>query len=115
MTTPNGRFVTQKKFCLSMSDLLPLLAITIHLESRNPMWSVSSILIRLLTFYGKLIVVSRPLLLEEPLSILFGFRAPFNSYMDNSPTTGSVAINQRLAKLSLAFNCINATFQKLFP
>ncbi|AED95943.1 ubiquitin conjugating enzyme-like protein [Arabidopsis thaliana] len=42
MTTPNGRFVTQKKICLSMSDF--------HPESWNPMWSVSSILTGLLSF-----------------------------------------------------------------
>ncbi|KAF3956925.1 hypothetical protein CMV_018006 [Castanea mollissima] len=82
MTTPNGRFMTQKKICLSMSDF--------HPESWNPMWSVSSILTGLLSFM-----------------------------MDNSPTTGSVnttvAEKQRLAKSSLAFNCKNATFRKLFP
>ncbi|XP_010482359.1 PREDICTED: probable ubiquitin-conjugating enzyme E2 33 [Camelina sativa] len=82
MTTPNGRFVTQKKICLSMSDF--------HPESWNPMWSVSSILTGLLSFM-----------------------------MDNSPTTGSVntsvADKQQLAKSSLAFNCKNATFRKLFP
>ncbi|CAH8279166.1 unnamed protein product [Arabidopsis lyrata] len=82
MTTPNGRFVTQKKICLSMSDF--------HPESWNPMWSVSSILTGLLSFM-----------------------------MDNSPTTGSVntsvAEKQGLAKSSLAFNCKNATFRKLFP
>ncbi|CAE6232818.1 unnamed protein product [Arabidopsis arenosa] len=82
MTTPNGRFVTQKKICLSMSDF--------HPESWNPMWSVSSILTGLLSFM-----------------------------MDNSPTTGSVntsvAEKQQLAKSSLAFNCKNATFRKLFP
>ncbi|KAL1208300.1 putative ubiquitin-conjugating enzyme E2 33 [Cardamine amara subsp. amara] len=82
MTTPNGRFVTQKKICLSMSDF--------HPESWNPMWSVSSILTGLLSFM-----------------------------MDNSPTTGSVntsvAEKQELAKSSLAFNCKNATFRKLFP
>lgn len=82
MTTPNGRFMTQKKICLSMSDF--------HPESWNPMWSVSSILTGLLSFM-----------------------------MDNSPTTGSVnttvAEKQRLAKASLAFNCKNATFRKLFP
>ncbi|XP_022723677.1 ubiquitin-conjugating enzyme E2 34-like isoform X2 [Durio zibethinus] len=33
MITPNGRFMTQKKICLSMSDF--------HPESWNPMWSVS--------------------------------------------------------------------------
>ncbi|KAH8521225.1 hypothetical protein H0E87_002329, partial [Populus deltoides] len=38
---------------------------------------------------------------------------------DNSPTTGSVnttaADKRRLAKDSLAFNCKNAAFRKLFP
>ncbi|XP_010273799.1 PREDICTED: ubiquitin-conjugating enzyme E2 34-like [Nelumbo nucifera] len=42
MITPNGRFITQKKICLSMSDF--------HPESWNPMWSVSSILTGLLSF-----------------------------------------------------------------
>ncbi|XP_010540108.1 PREDICTED: ubiquitin-conjugating enzyme E2 34 [Tarenaya hassleriana] len=82
MITPNGRFMTQKKICLSMSDF--------HPESWNPMWSVSSILTGLLSFM-----------------------------MDNSPTTGSVNTTatekQRLAKSSLAFNCKNPTFRKLFP
>ncbi|XP_054781294.1 ubiquitin-conjugating enzyme E2 34-like [Prosopis cineraria] len=82
MTTPNGRFITQKKICLSMSDF--------HPESWNPMWSVSSILTGLLSFM-----------------------------MDSSPTTGSVSTTteekQRLAKSSLAFNCKNATFRKMFP
>ncbi|XP_052183723.1 ubiquitin-conjugating enzyme E2 34-like [Diospyros lotus] len=82
MTTPNGRFMTQKKICLSMSDF--------HPESWNPMWSVSSILTGLLSFM-----------------------------MDKSPTTGSVttsiAEKQRLAKSSLAFNCKNPTFRKIFP
>ncbi|KAL3720717.1 hypothetical protein ACJRO7_005516 [Eucalyptus globulus] len=82
MITPNGRFMTQKKICLSMSDF--------HPESWNPMWSVSSILTGLLSFM-----------------------------MDNSPTTGSVNTTaeekQRLAKSSLAFNCKNQTFRKIFP
>ncbi|XP_038708381.1 ubiquitin-conjugating enzyme E2 34-like isoform X2 [Tripterygium wilfordii] len=82
MTTPNGRFMTQKKICLSMSDF--------HPESWNPMWSVSSILNGLLSFM-----------------------------MDSSPTSGSVsstvAEKQRLAKVSLAFNCKNTTFRRMFP
>ncbi|XAR51307.1 Ubiquitin--protein ligase [Bertholletia excelsa] len=82
MITPNGRFMTQKKICLSMSDF--------HPESWNPMWSVSSILTGLLSFM-----------------------------MDNSPTTGSVSTTvdekQCLAKSSLAFNCKNTTFRKMFP
>uniref|UniRef100_A0A7N0RJL8 E2 ubiquitin-conjugating enzyme n=2 Tax=Kalanchoe fedtschenkoi TaxID=63787 RepID=A0A7N0RJL8_KALFE len=82
MTTPNGRFITQRKICLSMSDF--------HPESWNPMWSVSSILTGLLSFM-----------------------------MDTSPTTGSVtttdAEKRSLAKASLAFNCKNPTFRKIFP
>ncbi|KAM3232996.1 putative ubiquitin-conjugating enzyme E2 33 [Capsicum chinense] len=82
MVTPNGRFMTQKKICLSMSDY--------HPESWNPMWSASSILTGLLSFM-----------------------------MDTSPTAGSVtttvAEKQKLAKASLAFNCKNPTFRKLFP
>lgn len=42
MTTPNGRFATNKKICLSMSDF--------HPETWNPIWSVSSILTGLLSF-----------------------------------------------------------------
>ncbi|KAL3632849.1 Ubiquitin-conjugating enzyme E2 34 [Castilleja foliolosa] len=42
MTTPNGRFMTQTKICMSMSDF--------HPETWNPMWSVSSILTGLLSF-----------------------------------------------------------------
>ncbi|KAL7140471.1 hypothetical protein ABFS83_09G122900 [Erythranthe nasuta] len=42
MTTPNGRFLTKTKICLSMSDF--------HPESWNPMWSSSSILTGLLSF-----------------------------------------------------------------
>lgn len=82
MTTPNGRFLTETKICLSMSDF--------HPESWNPMWSVSSILTGLLSFM-----------------------------MDNSHTTGAVttttAEKVKLAKASLAFNCKNSTFRKLFP
>eukprot|EP00249_Psilotum_nudum_P006587 c19907_g1_i2 orf=410-1156(+) len=42
MITPNGRFVTHKRICMSMSDF--------HPETWNPMWSVSSILTGLLSF-----------------------------------------------------------------
>ncbi|KAG6518024.1 hypothetical protein ZIOFF_021425 [Zingiber officinale] len=42
LITPNGRFSTNTKICLSMSDF--------HPESWNPMWSVSSILTGLLSF-----------------------------------------------------------------
>jgi len=42
MLTPNGRFRTGKKLCLSMSDF--------HPESWNPMWSVSTIITGLISF-----------------------------------------------------------------
>ncbi|KAG5523628.1 hypothetical protein RHGRI_035430 [Rhododendron griersonianum] len=88
MVTPNGRFMTQKKICLSMSDF--------HPESWNPMWSVS-----------------RPSLVHVCIAFFVCWQ------MDNSPTTGSVTTTvdekQRLAKSSLAFNCKNATFRKMFP
>ncbi|KAG7388332.1 Ubiquitin-conjugating enzyme E2 J2 [Phytophthora pseudosyringae] len=42
MSTPNGRFKTNQRLCLSMSDF--------HPETWNPMWSVSSILTGLYSF-----------------------------------------------------------------
>jgi ubiquitin-conjugating enzyme E2 J2 len=42
MCTPSGRFVTNRRLCLSMSDF--------HPESWNPMWSVSTILTGLYSF-----------------------------------------------------------------
>jgi ubiquitin-conjugating enzyme E2 J2 len=42
MITPSGRFVPNKRLCFTMSDY--------HPELWNPMWSVSSILMGLLSF-----------------------------------------------------------------
>lgn len=42
MITPSGRFETNKRICLSMSDF--------HPETWNPMWSTSSVLVGLLSF-----------------------------------------------------------------
>ena len=42
MLTPNGRFKTQTRLCLSMSDF--------HPETWNPLWSVSTILMGLYSF-----------------------------------------------------------------
>mmetsp|Transcript_13684 Transcript_13684/g.38754 ORF Transcript_13684/g.38754 Transcript_13684/m.38754 type:complete len:246 (-) Transcript_13684:110-847(-) len=42
MLTPSGRFATNTRLCLSMSDF--------HPETWNPMWSVTSILTGLLSF-----------------------------------------------------------------
>ncbi|WMV22546.1 hypothetical protein MTR67_015931 [Solanum verrucosum] len=176
MTTPNGRFMTQKKICLSMSDF--------HPESWNPMWSVSSILTGLLSFMVKFVLLMQLIMTPGvPISSAYVFsdhalftlcfsfyenvisfacvwtiefylslctealvevednlksshhikdhlsysikatsewyRRKEGSLMDNSPTTGSVsttvAEKEKLAKASLAFNCKNPTFRKLFP
>ncbi|RVX16891.1 putative ubiquitin-conjugating enzyme E2 33 [Vitis vinifera] len=83
MTTPNGRFMTQKKICLSMSDF--------HPESWNPMWSVSSILTGLLSFMernneeGKAFVVA-----EED-----------DGMEEGSPSSGANDSNERMVLKSL--------------
>ena len=82
MLTPSGRFKTNTRLCLSMSDF--------HPETWNPMWSVSTILMGLVSF-----------MLEE------------------SPTTGSISTSdytkRALAKESLEFNCKDKVFVELFP
>lgn len=45
MLTPNGRFKTGRRLCLSMSDF--------HPESWNPMWSVSTIITGLVSFMAE--------------------------------------------------------------
>jgi ubiquitin-conjugating enzyme E2 J2 len=42
MCTPNGRFLTDRRLCLSMSDF--------HPETWNPMWSVATVLMGLYSF-----------------------------------------------------------------
>lgn len=42
MVTPNGRFATNKRLCLSISDF--------HPDTWNPAWSVATILTGLLSF-----------------------------------------------------------------
>lgn len=42
MITPNGRFATNKRLCLSISDF--------HPDTWNPAWSVATILTGLLSF-----------------------------------------------------------------
>ena len=82
MFTPNGRFKTNRRLCLSMSDF--------HPETWNPMWSVSSILTGLYSFM-----------------------------LDSAHTHGSMEATtetrKQLAAASLAANCKDAHFCRLFP
>ncbi|KYQ91026.1 putative ubiquitin-conjugating enzyme E2 [Tieghemostelium lacteum] len=82
MNTPNGRFECDRRLCLSISDY--------HPESWLPSWSVSSILIGLLSFM-----------------------------VDNETTVGSINTTndekRLLASKSADFNKKNSTFCSLFP
>ena len=82
MVTPSGRFAPNTRICMSMTSF--------HPESWNPMWSVSSILAGLQSFF-----------------------------YESTSTTGSVttsrAEKRRLAAASMAFNVKNASFRRVFP
>eukprot|EP00754_Rhynchopus_humris_P036604 Rhum_TRINITY_DN18700_c0_g1::Rhum_TRINITY_DN18700_c0_g1_i1::g.168153::m.168153/K04554/UBE2J2, NCUBE2, UBC6; ubiquitin-conjugating enzyme E2 J2 len=81
MLTPNGRFRTGQRLCFSMSDF--------HPEDWNPQWTVSSILVGLLSFM-----------------------------LESSDTHGSIQTStqerQRLARQSHEHNLQNATWCALF-
>jgi ubiquitin-protein ligase len=82
MLTPNGRFKPNQKLCLSMSDF--------HPETWNPLWSVSSVITGLYTFW-----------------------------LDNAPTVGSMQSTdeqkRRYAIESWAFNRRDPVVRQLFP
>ena len=82
MLTPNGRFKPNTRLCLSMSDF--------HPETWNPLWSVSSVLTGLYTFW-----------------------------LDSAPTVGSttatLAQKRAFARDSWAFNKRDPIVRKLFP
>lgn len=82
MLTPNGRFKENVRLCLSMSDY--------HPELWNPQWSVSSIIVGLLSFM-----------------------------LESTPTSGSIettdSVKRIYASQSLKYNCSNSTFCALFP
>jgi len=82
MLTPNGRFKPNQKLCLSMSDF--------HPETWNPLWSVSSVITGLYTFW-----------------------------LDTAPTVGSMQSTdeqkRRYAIESWAFNRRDPVVRQLFP
>ncbi|XP_076684583.1 ubiquitin-conjugating enzyme E2 J2 isoform X1 [Andrena cerasifolii] len=82
MNTPNGRFKVNTRLCLSISDF--------HPDTWNPTWSVSSILLGLLSFM-----------------------------IEKSPTLGGIYTTdyekRQLAAQSLEFNLKDKMFCELFP
>ncbi|CAM4733038.1 unnamed protein product [Leuciscus chuanchicus] len=82
MITPNGRFMCNTRLCLSISDF--------HPDTWNPSWSVSAILIGLLSFM-----------------------------MEKIPTLGSIETSdftkRQLSAQSLAYNLKDRVFCELFP
>ena len=82
MITPNGRFECNTRLCLSISDY--------HPELWKPAWSVSSVLVGLVSFM-----------------------------MENSSTLGSKTtsddVKRQLALQSGSYNLKDPTFCELFP
>jgi len=82
MITPNGRFKTDTRLCLSISDY--------HPDTWNPAWSVSTILIGVLSFM-----------------------------MESTPTLGSVESSdqekKKFAYRSVEFNLKSKVYCDLFP
>jgi len=83
MMTPSGRFAVNQQLCMSMTNW--------HPESWNPMWTIGTILVGLLSFFNEEGVVS----------------------------TGSITTTRAekvaLAASSLEYNVRSPIFRKLFP
>ena len=140
MITPNGRFATNKRLCLSISDF--------HPDTWNPAWSVATILTGLLSFMvrererggGRKLGLHNvhhillchhyhskqcPLYLFSPspsISPSFSYLSPSLSLflkVETSPTVGSVRSSdeekKQLAINSWTFNLEDHVFNKLFP
>lgn len=79
MCTPNGRFKTNQRLCLSMSDF--------HPETWNPMWSVSSILTGLYSFMVRAIEREIYGARREDLTLRL---LPCSLQLESQPTLGSI-------------------------
>ena len=133
MMTPSGRFSTNTRLCLSMSDY--------HPESWNPMWSVASILQGLLSVSTSVLraanavggwdwsyrvllsFASQTQILRPRAKYLFQRTPLHNCYpqfmCEEGHTAGSVvassAERRLLAGMSMEFNRKIPMFNKLFP
>ncbi|KAH8409832.1 hypothetical protein KR222_009110 [Zaprionus bogoriensis] len=104
MLTPNGRFKTNTRLCLSISDF--------HPDTWNPTWCVGTILTGLLSFMVSSRQHSFPL-----CGLLLTICSAFQ--LESTPTLGSIESSnydkQVFAQKSLAFNLRNSNFCELFP
>jgi hypothetical protein len=122
MLTPSGRFDVNKKICLSMSDF--------HPETWNPMWSVSTILVGLLSFMVRKTGFCLSPLMLTPLVRSWNPRKQLEAW--NPPITSSECTLPRAwrcvcplvdhdtplpdgALFVPQYNCRDETFRKLFP
>lgn len=110
MLTPSGRFKTNRRLCLSMSDF--------HPESWNPMWSVSTILTGLCVARHCLVLLQ---LFPGTASCsrinrLWGAwrRRTWVVVAPRRNDRRGQAQRRKLAAQSLTFNCADANFRELF-
>ena len=128
MMTPNGRFQTNTRLCLSISDF--------HPDTWNPAWSVATILTGLLSFMvsaaGKSVCVcmAHKCVLPSPLSLCLclslspslppsSLPPPSLSQVETTVTLGSIEtpvdIKRQLAVASWTHNLRDRQFSQLFP
>lgn len=96
MITPSGRFQVNTRLCLSISDF--------HPDTWNPSWTVSTIIMGLISFMnGK----------------INQFYNSFYKFLESSPTLGSLSTTDEekrvLARRSLNFNLRDKEFVEIFP
>lgn len=82
MITPSGRFITDQRLCLSISDF--------HPELWNPAWTVSAILMAIMSFMNEKTMTHGAMVSTDDQKI-------------------------KLAKSSLEFNLNNPLFRRVFP
>ena len=106
MVTPNGRFQTNTRLCLSISDF--------HPDLWNPAWSVATILTGLLSFMVSTACYSGCVVHLSHLSLL-----PSPLQVESTATLGSidtpVHVKKQLAISSWSFNLQDRAFSQLFP
>lgn len=106
MVTPNGRFKTNKRLCLSISDF--------HPDTWNPAWSVATILT------GEWSIVEASHCTYDNDDSTFSVLTGLLSFMlETTPTLGSCESTsyekRKYARQSLEFNMKNEVFCELFP